>query len=471
MRAVSPRIAALALAVVLSAAIAGDLLRMPVQLSDSLGEILDAYQSPSIAATFEAGTRNPAYLRPLRLAQIKTLFDAAQGRYYWLVYRGFHALLLVAAILLFVRALKVRTSIDAGAAAFALVVLIGLHTFRGFVQEAFPINHFLEMVVFCLLAFNLARSRGGPWVDIAAALIFVAAALTLESGVIVWVVAVAAWMAGWRGISRRGIVAMSVLLAGYLYLRFVYLATGVPTLEERTSGFWLARLEPSQLQEQFGAQPLWFYAYNVVTSAASVLFSEPRAGVFVAIRAWLNDALMPRVVIPVVTSLVTTGLIAVAAASRLRRGREWDDTSRLLFVFAAVLGANAVVSFPYTKDEVMSIAGTFYAIAAFAAMRELLGRMPQMRPAVAIAMGIVVVALTAGWTVRAAGMHYLLRMHAFRQQNDWVGVPFSSEANLWWPDDVAARQVVLRLHAEAVGLQVPNTRIGVPGWVDRLWED
>ena len=141
-----PRGATYALAALFALALACDLLWMPIQVSDSLGEILEARQSPSVWASFTDTLGSEAYLRPLRIAQIKALFDLAEGRHYWAVYRGFHALLIVAAILLFTRALRVRTAMDFAAAAVALVVLIGLHTFRGTVQEAFPINHFLEIV-------------------------------------------------------------------------------------------------------------------------------------------------------------------------------------------------------------------------------------------------------------------------------------------------------------------------------------
>ncbi len=468
---VDPRVAALILATLLSLAIAGELLWMPVQVSDSLDEILDAQTSPSIAASFVGGTQITAFLRPLRIAQTKALYDLAQGRHYWLVYRGFHALLVIAAVFLFVRALRIHTTIDAGAAAFAIVVLIGLHSFRGLVQEAFPINHFLEIVVCCLLTLNLARSRGGLWADVLAALVFVAAVLTLESGLVVWVVAAAAWLVGWRGVSLRGIAVMSVLLAGYFYVRFFHLPADLPTIAARSSGYLFAILDPPELQKLFRDQTLWFAAYNVVTSIASVLFSEPRAGVFVVTRAWMNDALLPREVIPVVTSLLTTGLISWVAVHRARHGGTWDDTSRLLVLFAVVLVANALFSYAYTKDEIISIAGVFYAIAAFAAMRTLLDRVSHMRPAAAVVIGLLAVTLTVGWTVRAAGLHYKLRAQAFRQQNDWAGLPYTVEWKGRWTEDMAAREIVLRLHADAVGMKVPNTRVGLPRWVDSLWED
>ena len=69
-----------------------------------------------------------------------------------------------------------------GRRAFALTVFTGLHTFLGFVREAFPINHFLQVAVLVLIAVPAARSRPRPVVDIAVNLIFVAACLTLRVG-------------------------------------------------------------------------------------------------------------------------------------------------------------------------------------------------------------------------------------------------------------------------------------------------
>ena len=83
----------LCLSLLLGVAIAFDLLRVPIQVSDSLAEIVEAQSSPSPVASFANTLQGTAYLRPLRIAQIKVLFDLAGG-HYWLAYRGYHAILL-----------------------------------------------------------------------------------------------------------------------------------------------------------------------------------------------------------------------------------------------------------------------------------------------------------------------------------------------------------------------------------------
>jgi hypothetical protein len=473
----SPRVAAYGVALLISAALACDLLWMPIQVDDSLGELIDAQRSPSIQASFLGSLGSNAYLRPMRIVQIKALFDLSQQQYYWLVFRGFHALLLVAAVMLFVRAARVTTITDFGAAALAIAVLIGLHTFKGTLQEAFPINHFLEMVVLCLLTLNLAHARSNWAIDAAAAATFVFAALTLESGLLVWVVTASAWLVGWRGISRRGVIVMTVLLAAYLVYRFGSGGTGVPTLAERSSGFVFEVLDPDELQERFGAQPLWFYAYNVASSIGSVLLSEPQSGVFVAVRAWLDERMLPRVTIPLVTSLATTAVLVWSffrlkpeATSPRSDAPARSDTWRYLAVFAAVLLANAVLSFAYTKDEIMSVAGAFYALAAFAVVRDMLASIGT-RPAVAPVVVLLLAALALGWSVRASGVHYVLRSQAIKHQTDWADLPGRWRRQGEWPEDVAEQQLILRLRKDAVGLSLPNTRVDEPDWPGRLWAE
>ena len=301
-----PRAAAYVITATLALAFSYDLMRKPIQIPDSLIDILHMQESPSVYATFQDAMAQRAYLRPLRIVQVKALFDVADG-HYWLVFRGFHALLLVCLLLLFTRALRIQSWTDFAAGVFAIMVLTGMHTFRGTVREAFPINHFAEILLFCLLTLNLAQSRGGWWVDVAAAVTFVAASLTLESGLLVWVVAVVAWLCGMRGISRRGVTAMTLLLAVYFVVRFVYLSTGAPGLDERPAGVWLTLMTQAELIRRFGADPTLFYIYNVAASVLSVLFAEPERGVFLTARAWIVDGETPaRLYLATIPTMATT---------------------------------------------------------------------------------------------------------------------------------------------------------------------
>ena len=458
------RLAVLALAAVLASAIAYDIWRTPIQVWDAIEEMLDAQRSPSVAASFQSAVGTTAYLRPLRIAQIKALFDAAHGRY-WLAYRGFHAALLVALVLLFASALRVESGRDAAAAAFALMVLTGLHTFLGFLREAFPINHFLEIAVFTLVALNLSLSRGGWWADLLAGVTLVCATLTLESGVLVWVVIVAAWIAGARGVSTRGVALVTALLVGYFALRFAYLRTGLPGLEERASGFLLDRLSAHDLQQRFGASPLLFYLYNVGASLLTVLAGEPRDGQFVAVRAWLERDVHAVTWLALATSVGTTMLLAWWAVTAWRR-RVFGHGERLALVAVAVIAANAVLSFSYVKDDIVAVAGVFYALATYAAVRGILGVIPAARPALGVAGCVVVAVLACGWAVRSSGVHYVVSTHAFRIRNDWVRAPLALQEQGRTPAGADARALIDDLRGLALDADVPNPVLA-PDWKER----
>lgn len=465
----SARTAAYALAAVLAAAIAYDLWRTPIQVFDAIGEILDAQRSPSIAASFEGSLGTTAYLRPLRIAQIKAIFDAAQG-HYQLAYRGFHVALLFALVFLFTRALRVESGDDLAAALFALTVLTGIHTFMGFVREAFPINHFLEIALCCLAALNLAQSRGGSWADVTAGLLFAFAALTLESGLLVWVVFVTAWVVGLRGVSWRGLAFATTLVVAYFVVRFEFLSTGLPALTERSAGFLFEKLDPAELQRRFGARPELFYAYNVAASLSSVLFSEPRDGVFVALRAWRDGEVPPRVYLGLLSSLGTTVLIAGAAIARWRR-REFGHAERVALVGLAVIVASAALSFSYTKDDIMAVAGAFYGLAAFAAVRLVIERTRvSARPLAAVCASVILLALGSGWALRSVGVHHVLGMHVARIRNDWAELPLLYQREQRWPSDPAAVRLLEQLRAEALAAPVVAPP-AIPEWNNRWFGD
>ena len=437
---------------IMAATVCYSVFRIPIQMTDSLIPLLDAQRTPSVAAAFASGATNAGYFRPLRAAQIQAVYEVANGHYF-AAFKGYQAVFVVIVFALFVTALEIDSRERLAALLFALTVLVGLHTFRGTVWEAYPVNHSLEVVAFCLLALVLARSKGGMWTDGAAALTFVAAAFTVESGLLVWVVMVAAWLAGARGISRRGVLIVSGLLVGYLAIRFAYLRTGVPALSERSSGFGLRQLGPDELQQRFGAHPYVFYAYNVMSSILTVLFSEPRAGVWTIPAEYLRGRVAAGTVINVLSSAITTTAIAWFVVRRipvwLRLRFDRDD--QLMLVALAMLAANAVISYSYTKDEIMGPAGVFYAIAAFVAVAHVLRSADRSGPrnaAVALTMALFVAA--SGWVVRTAGLHYQMHLMTFYDRNEWVYVDDWLVRQKSTPTTTEGKALVQQLRNDAI---------------------
>jgi hypothetical protein len=390
------------------------LLGIPIQLTDSFGNLLklDASWPELLYAEFT----QRAYLRPFLWAQLKVVYDLSDGAHFvW--FRGVHVAQIAALVGLYIHLVRPQSWRDAAALAIGLAALLGIHTFTGTVVEAFPINTFLTILICCFAAAALSLASYRWWNDVLAVLLFVFAALTVESGLLVAVIVVGGRLLGARGVSRAGVAVVVAALAGYFLLRFVWLDVGSPGLLERASGYGTRVLEPRELVERFGSNPLPFYAYNIIASVMSVLLSEPRSGVFPSAVGEPD----PATIVNVVSSALATSVIAWYG---WRRRGEWlqrqvNRGDRLVLLFIMVLGANAVLSYAYTKDVIMSPAGGFYAVALFVAAQQLLiaKRRTLQRAAW---MAALCAALGAGWSIRYVGMHMNLRQAALAVRNEWA---------------------------------------------------
>lgn len=419
-----PVLGAWALTGLLALAVAASVYRIPIQVSDSLEIMETVERSPSVAAAFGMGLRaSTTMLRPMRQAQTKALLDLAHrlGDRYNVVFRGFHATTAAALILLFAAAARPRTWPDVAALAFALTVLTGLHTFAGMVREAYPINHFLLVSLYGLATMLLAQSRGGLLADIAGCAVFALAALTLESGLLVWVVAAAAYLSGLRGLSRGALVAMTVLGVAYVGLRVGYLGMSPSALGDRQTGFGLGVLSVADEHARFGGAPLLLYAYTVIASAMTVLFSQPSVGVWTALQAWQAGRFTPVYVIELGTSVAATCLLAWHLCGRTAPDgpRRWRSPVPL--VALAVLVANAVQSYAYAKNEIMSVSGVFYALLTYAAAREAVARLSRRAQGWAMVPVLVAVVVVSGaWGFRSLGLQYKLQRGAYVARSEWV---------------------------------------------------
>jgi hypothetical protein len=166
----------------------------------------------------------------------------------------------------------------------------------------------------------------------------------------------------------------------------------------------------------------------------------------------------PRMWINVISSTITTVLI-VAAFLRSR--------DKEFLIAGALLLASAAASFAYAKDEIMSAAGVFYAIAAFRAVRSLLTR--PLRTSAAVGVAVVLLAAAIGWSVRTIGVNHVLRAQAFAVHNDWAVIPEAMEQRGTWPADAAARNLMLGLRDESLARPIVNPWF-TPRWADRVFE-
>jgi hypothetical protein len=186
--------------------------------------------------------------------------------------------------------------------------------------------------------------------------LLVCAMLTIESGLVLWVNFIAAYVVGYRGVSRPALIVLTLGLGAYFLGRFVLIGGAPPGLNERSAGFGFSVLSPDELIARFGDNPIPFYAYNVVSAISCVLFAEPRGGVWIFVRELLRGRPEPRQFVNVLTSVTTTLLIARFAAVRWPNWRagEFDGADRFVIIFLAVLPFNALFAGGYEKDVIMS---------------------------------------------------------------------------------------------------------------------
>ena len=433
---------------VVTAVLAYFVLGLVVQVSDSFGNLL-AVQTPTLGQLVSDQFTARAYLRPLLWAQMKIVYELSGGAYYaW--FRGVHVVQVAMLIALCLLVMKPRTWLDAALVPLALAVLIGSHTFAPLVREAFPINSFLTIATACVGALWLAvRDQPRWYTDLLIVAIFVGCVLTVESGILVWVVCVAAAVLGRRGVSRPALAAMTAALIGYVALRMFVLEVGTPSLVERASGFGFQRLEPSELIARFEGRAWPFYVYNVVSSISTVLFSEPKGGVWRFVYELTLHNVHPWTAVSVASSTAATLLIGWFLWTRRAhiRARTLDRDDAIVVLFVVVLVANAVISYPYTKNVIMSPAGALLALAVYSAARAWLHSVSTQRIAAAIALLAV---LSGGWAFRMAGNHYNLRRTAAEQRAEWVSVDSWLERQRIAVDDPEARALRDTLRRDAV---------------------
>jgi len=461
---------AIVLATLITIPLADSLYRIPIQVSDSLEPIVIAARYDSAPHLLrDSLTFSPTTFRPLRYLQARALlaFTDATGLTYHAVFRGLHVVLLLMLVALFVAAVRVRDWPDLVAFTVAFPVLLGVHTFLSMLIEAFPVNHFAQVGVCAMALFVLAQHRPRWFVPVVACLLLALSLAVVESGAMVWVTVICCAVAGLRGVNRTTVIATTVVFAGYLLLRYV-LGISSPGIGGHGSGFGDRFYSPEELAARFGAHPLGFMFYNVVGGLASLLFAEPRQGVYSLLAAWRESEIHPVVLINVISSSATTALLIWYAAARLPRTRAaWSDTDRTFVAACLAFAVNATFNAVYMKDEIMSPAGLFYAIATFVAVRAVIESLPTRTIAAASFATCCLATVASLWAFRVVGAHYQLRYHAFTTRNDWVEV-LRPDKHGDWPEDPTELAVTRRIRAEAIDRRTASPSF-MPRWADRYW--
>lgn len=463
-----PRVLAFLLAGLLGVSVAQSVYHIPIQVSDSLDVIIGSRRpSSSLALLQQTSQTSSTTLRPGRHLQARWLGEIADtGRWsYHSVFRGVHALLAFGIVCLFAWVARVRAPSDLCALGVALTVLVGHHTFAAMMREAYPVNHYAEIACGSLATVGIAQRRATAAGQFIALAVLVSGLLLIESAVLLWVVLVGCVAIGLPGLSRRTAAAATAVLVLYFVGRAL-LGVGAPGIGGHASG-WLGRAySADELVARFGANPWPFYVYNVVGGALSVVASEPRFGVYRVLFSFEAGTWPPVLTIQLASSLVLSVVILAHARAVMRRPwSSWSEENRMLALASAVLAVSALLCATYIKEEIVSTAGVFYALAAYLAIRWLFALNAESRRRGAMVACILVAAPL--WGFRTVGTHYELRRVAFVTRNDWV---LDASAPSGEGTSPADRERFSQLRAEALRHRVTSPSF-LPRWGERYWGD
>jgi hypothetical protein len=128
-----------------------------------------------------------------------------------------------------------------------------------------------------------------------------------------------------------------------------------------------------------------------------------------------------------------------------------------MLMFGAVLVANAVMSFAYTNDDIVSPAGMVYAVAAYCVAA---GSLESARTSLRTLLVVVPLTLiSCAWCLRAIDRPYDLLISAERNQTDWAQVDSWRKNNPIVATVPEYAPMIERLRAEALGMHVPNPEL------------
>jgi len=353
--------------------------------------------------------------RPLFTLGVKAAYQIV-GLRLWL-YQALVLLQFAAVLALLIWLFRPMSGRRAIAACLALSCVVGLHSTRilfGF----WPLNHHSGGLVLLLLATALAldpRTRPRDWIYFPLTL---AALLLLESGLLIAPLLAILWWVEAPGTSTRGVLSAVGGLVLYLGIRLGFGTMGGSLGIYTSSGLGFSDVNPESLRNIFEHAPWLFWSYNVVATFLTVLFSEPRAGVYRFVQSLLHGETPLWQWIQVGSSALTTAVVVVA----LFVARPASARDRLLLVVGVTLIVfGSALGFLYTRDRIALSAGVGYAVLLYVTIARLLEddglRRPEWTRRLAYSV-IAVIGVT--WIVRSAETFFQLRDTAWDLHLEWT---------------------------------------------------
>jgi hypothetical protein len=400
----------------------------------------------------DAFTRDVEY-RPLFTIAVDLLYSVVGT--HLAVYKIITVAQFAAILVCLVRLFRITAGRQTLAAFTALSCFVGLHSSL-ILFNFYPISHHSLSLLFILVTAVLCLGPRRPYYAAVYFLLALASPLVLELGLLVPAVLVVLWWFEAPGLTRRDVMWGVAGCALYAVIRTTFSSIGADApWYYAESGLGFEMVDRDGLAEAFGHAPVLFWIYNVAATLFTVLFSEPRAGQYKFIASLINANTQPWQWINVITSTVTTVVIAAVLVRQRLTGHR-----KLLVVLGSVLLlAGSLFGFLYTRDRIALAAGAGYAVLVFAALS---AWSESGKPSRSIALGVTVVLLTA-WTWRSVGSMLYVRDRAFESYTDWIA-RYDRDGAVLVPD-AALRE---RLHADAIAVRPPDPRCA-PEWTRRYF--
>jgi len=402
--------------------------RTPYPISETIALLEDVDTSP---ASFFLDPARKSWYRPLYHLTWMALWRGTGSLDAALVlFKTIELAAVGGLIALVIWYLRPRTAIAAGAATFAVAVLVGTPGFRDNLE--LPLIYTTVGMPLLLIVWMLLERKERWWhTPVILALTLLAIGYKEQGLVIVPVVLVAWWM-GAPGASRTTAAAIVVMTAVYLAIRFSTSGTWPTFVQDVGYGFTM--LSPDQATTRFGTFPVGMYVYNVVATTTNILFSEPTAGVFTIVRDMRDGRVAPWEINHVLSSAVLTVLIVWWGVGTVRAnpksqipnpksksvGISWSVESRVFAATVIAVAASAALGFNYTRDRLGGMAAVFYAMAAYYAIRAVAERLAHAPRPTVIAVCIGLVLLAGAWQLRAIGTVEYARLTAFKDRREWI---------------------------------------------------
>ena len=302
----------------------------------------------------------------------------------------------------------------------ALCCLVGLHTSESLFASGIPFG--TESLPVCILMLGslllLKRRRPSYVVDATASIMCGAAVLFTEAGVIVACLWLAAW---WLGAARWQTAAGAVLvLALYATLRLLTNTNPFPGPFVTESGVLFQVISREEQESLFGGQAWIFYLYNTLSTLLTVLFSEPRAGIYVALDALVHET--PVRTWQVINWLTSTASMLLIGSAAVIWWRAHDSEKRQLLILGlVVLLANSALGYLYLRDRIPSVAGIYYALLLGLSVETLWKRRSELQSVIAwTGTALLLIVLAVGWGHRAVGTVVLARDGAWSAKDEWT---------------------------------------------------